>query len=353
MGQLQPFFTSYPWTESFSEVIDVRSPAEFAIDHVPGAINLPVLSDEERAEVGTLYKQVSPFIARKRGAALVSANISSHLSQYLSDKPKDYHPVVYCWRGGQRSFSMATVLSQIGWRTGLIQGGYKHYRTYVRQQLETLPAQFQFNVLCGLTGTAKTEILRRLRSINPQVLDLEKLANHRGSLLGCEVNSPQPSQKGFDSLLLSALEQLDPSQPVWIEAESNKIGQVFIPSLLWTQLKCGRCTRLEVPIERRVHYLAETYPQFSQDLQALGVQLAKLKSRYGNAQIDQWNELIALGDVPAIVRSLLDIHYDPAYTRSMEQQYVNQIHQIHLSDLSTQSIDSAVQQINALSSVSV
>ncbi len=204
---LQPISITYPWTPSFSDVIDVRSPSEFAEDHVPGAVNLPVLNDAERAEVGTLYKQVSPFIARKRGAALVSANIARHLETYLADKPKDYVPVVYCWRGGQRSLSLATVLSQIGWRSHVLKGGYKAYRAYVRQQLEMIPAQFQFNVLCGLTGTAKTEILHQLKMRAVQVLDLEGLANHRGSLLGREVNSPQPSQKGFDSALLHALEQ--------------------------------------------------------------------------------------------------------------------------------------------------
>ena len=160
---LQPVVIEYPWSTDFSDVIDVRSPSEFAEDHVPGAVNLPVLTDQERAEVGTLYKQVSPFIARKRGAALVSANISRHLETYFADKPKDYHPVVYCWRGGQRSLSMATVLSQIGWRTGLLQGGYKAYRTHVRQKLEELPPRFSFRVLCGLTGTAKTTILRKLQ----------------------------------------------------------------------------------------------------------------------------------------------------------------------------------------------
>lgn len=342
---LQPNPVGYPWTENFTEVIDVRSPAEFDEDHVPGAVNLPVLNDAERAEVGTLYVQVSPFIARKRGAALVSANISRHLETYLADKPKDYYPAIYCWRGGQRSLSLATVLSQIGWRTGLLAGGYKAYRTYVRQQLETIPAQFHFKVLCGLTGTAKTTILQRLQDFSSQVLDLEKLANHRGSLLGRAVDSPQPSQKGFDSALLDALKLLDSSQPVWVEAESNKIGQVYIPPSLWQQLKAGTCTEVLAPIESRVNYLIETYPQFSNHLPFLGLQLQDLKRRYGNQQIAAWQALIDQQQVAAIVRSLLDIHYDPAYRRSMEQQYLHQVHQIHLSDLSDCSLDHVVQQL--------
>ncbi|MEM9135898.1 MAG: tRNA 2-selenouridine(34) synthase MnmH [Cyanobacteria bacterium P01_F01_bin.42] len=350
MGALQPFFTTYPWPESFSEVLDVRSPAEFAEDHVPGAVNLPVLSDSERAEVGTLYKQVSPFIARKRGASLVSRNISEHLSTYLADMPKDYAPVVYCWRGGQRSFSMATILSQVGWRTGVLSGGYKTYRKHVRQQLETVPRQFQFNVLCGLTGTAKTEILRRLSSAQTQVLDLEKLANHRGSLLGREVDSPQPSQKQFDSDLLSALEQFDPKRPLWVEAESNKIGQIFIPSQLWTRLKQGRCVEILAPVASRVSYLVNTYPQFSANLPTLMTELRKLKQRYGKAQIDQWQVIIERGSAAEIVRSLLAVHYDPAYRKSMGQQYLNQVDQISLSELSSDSLDAAVQQLAAFTS---
>lgn len=342
---LQPYSVEYPWTETFSEVIDVRSPAEFAEDHIPGAVNLPVLNNEERAEVGTLYVQVSPFIARKRGAALVSANISRHLDTYLANKPKDYHPVIYCWRGGQRSLSLATVLSQVGWRTGLLKGGYKTYRADVRHQLEIIPGQFRFKVLCGLTGTAKTTILKKLQDFSTQVLDLENLANHRGSLLGREVNSPQPSQKGFDSALLYALQQLDPQHPVWVEAESNKIGQVYIPPLLWTQLKAGICTEVLAPIESRVDYLIRTYPQFSNHLQTLGIQLQELTKRYGHQQISAWQDLIDQQNVSSIVRSLLDIHYDPAYRRSMKRQYLNQANQLSLSDLSDHSLNQAVQQL--------
>ena len=344
---LEPTSIHYPWTKEYTEVIDVRSPSEFSEDHIPGAVNLPVLDDQERAEVGTLYKQVSPFIARKRGAALVSANISQHLSTYLADKPKDFFPAIYCWRGGQRSNSMATVLSQVGWRTGVLAGGYKAYRAHVRERLEAIGGQFQFNVLCGLTGTAKTSILRDLHKSYSQVLDLEKLANHRGSLLGREVDSPQPSQKGFESALLMALERLDISQPVWVEAESNKIGQIFIPSQVWEKLKQGRCLEIKASVDSRVQYLSERYPQFSEDLPALTQLLQKLRSRYGQAQLDEWQSLIDQGDVAAVVRSLLEIHYDPAYRRSMKQQYLNQVQKIELPDLSSKSIAIVVEKLQA------
>ena len=228
-----PQLTLHPWTETYSEIIDVRSPQEYTEDHIPTAINLPVLSDEERTHVGTLYKQVSPFTARKVGAALVAKNLSQHLTTHFVEQPKDYHPLIYCWRGGQRSHSMALVLTQVGWQVTLLQQGYKTYRAHVREQLDAQPAQFDYRVLCGLTGTAKTEILNILAQAQAQVLDLEALANHRGSLLGAAVSSAQPSQKYFESQLLVALQGLDPSQPVWLEAESSKIGQIHLPRSLW------------------------------------------------------------------------------------------------------------------------
>ena len=231
-----PQFTHCP-TATYSEIIDVRSPSEFAIDHVPTAINLPVLQDDERVKVGTLYKQVSPFTARKVGAALVAQNLAHHLNHHFADKPKLYHPLIYCWRGGQRSNSMAAVLTQIGWQVTVLRGGYKTYRAYVRDQLAQLPLQFSYRVLCGLTGTGKTLILQRLTQHQVQVLDLEGLAHHRGSLLGEMLSAPQPSQKQFESLLLSAFQSLDPTQPVWLEAESFKIGQVYLPQSLWTQMQ--------------------------------------------------------------------------------------------------------------------
>ncbi|MEM6755290.1 MAG: tRNA 2-selenouridine(34) synthase MnmH, partial [Cyanobacteria bacterium P01_C01_bin.38] len=233
-------YTKEPTKETYSEIIDVRSSSEFAEDRIPNAINLPVLNDAERAEVGTIYKQFSPFRARKIGAAFVSKNIAKHLNEHFANKDKNYQPLIYCWRGGQRSASLATVLSQIGWRVTLLEGGYKTYRSYVRQELESLPQQFNFKILSGLTGSGKTHILRNMHRRGFQVLDLEALANHRGSLLGEEwlgKPSPQPPQKYFDSKLLQALQSLNPSETVWVESESNKIGQIHLPQNLWKEMK--------------------------------------------------------------------------------------------------------------------
>lgn len=196
---LERYFSAEP--HRFSDVIDVRSPAEFADDRIPGAINLPVLDDAERVRVGTIYKQVSPFEARKVGAALVSRNIARHIDDHFVRQGKDYRPLVYCWRGGQRSGSLATVLSQIGFRVTVLQGGYKTYRGEVMDRLRDLPKRFDFRILAGATGSAKTRVLRALDAAGGQVLDLEDLACHRGSLLGPEPDAPQPAQRLFESLL--------------------------------------------------------------------------------------------------------------------------------------------------------
>ena len=189
----------------FDAVIDVRSPAEFADDHIPGAVNLPVLTDEERARVGTIYKQVNPFEARKLGAALVSRNIARHLDEHFAGHPNTYHPLVYCWRGGQRSGSLALVLGQIGFRTTVLAGRYKTYRGEVMDGLREVAGRFTFRVLAGQTGSGKTGVLRELAALGGQVLDLEELACHRGSLLGSEPGCPQPPQRLFESRLYERL----------------------------------------------------------------------------------------------------------------------------------------------------
>jgi len=239
--------TAEPWLHTYSEIIDVRSPAEYAEDHWPGAINLPVLDDAERAEVGTLYKQVDPFTARKRGASLVAQNIARHLQTHFADKDRDYHPLIYCWRGGQRSASLALVLSQVGWQVTVLQGGYKTYRAWVRRQLQTLPQQFTYRVLCGPTGSGKTLLLHYLHQQGAQVLDLEELACHRGSLLGAEWGRPQPSQKSFESQLVQVFLKWDPAKPVWVEAESAKVGQLHLPPALWQALTKPTASRCSCP----------------------------------------------------------------------------------------------------------
>ena len=340
-----PNYTTSPWSETYSEIIDVRSEDEYAEDHIPGAINLPVLNNEERAKVGTIYKQVSPFEARKIGAALVAKNIAKHLSDRLINKDKNYSPLVYCWRGGQRSNSFAMVLCQIGWNVTVVEGGYKTYRAYVRQQLEQLPQQFNYQVLCGLTGTGKTHILRQLAVRDIQVLDLEALANHRGSLLGEEweyVPSPQPSQKRFESLLLQQLQRFDVRKTVWLESESNKIGQVYLPPALWEKMKQASCVEVQLRIEERIKWLIEQYEHLRNNPEVLKRKLERLKSPYGWQKLQQWFKLIDEEEWEAIVRDLLIHHYDPAYRRSMSKTYQKVDQNLEITDLSIESVEAAL-----------
>ena len=344
-----PNFTKQPWTETYSEIIDVRSPAEFATDCIPGSINLPVLSNLERAEVGTIYKQ-SPFAARKKGAALVASNLSQHLFEHFESKDKNYRPLVYCWRGGQRSNSMALVLSQVGWQVTVLEGGYKTYRAYVRQQLEQLPTQFTYKILCGLTGTGKTHILQQLsQHTSQQVLDLEALANHRGSLLGEEwTNKPisQPTQKQFESLLLQQLQSFNPSLPVWVESESNKIGRVYLPQSLWQKMKQASCVEIQLPLAARVQFLLQQYPHLMTYPNVLKAKLQLLKSRYGREKLNEWYQLIDAGQWETFVQNVLQCHYDPTYTQSMGRDFTKVERVLSLSDLSDTSIDRLVDSLS-------
>lgn len=307
------------WAEAFDEIIDVRSPAEFAEDHVPGAINLPVLSDAERAEVGTIYVQVSKFQARRLGAALVASNIGAHLQDMLQDRPGGWRPLVYCWRGGMRSGSMAQVLSQVGWRTTVLQGGYATYRRQVVAALYGEPLPHQLVLLAGHTGVAKTEMLQRLTARGLQTLDLEGLAQHRGSLFGARPGEAQPSQKLFESRLWAALRALDPARPVVVEAESSKIGELALPSALWSVMRAAPHIELQAPDEARADYLAHAYDDVVADPLALHDLVARLPGHLGKAQREAWRGLIAAEDWRALALSLIREHYDPAYARALKR----------------------------------
>ena len=302
--------------ERFDSVIDVRTPLEFAEDHIPGAINAPVLSNEERVVVGTMYKQVSPFAATRYGAALVARNIAAHLQTLFADKPINWKPLIYCWRGGKRSGSMTAWFNLIGWRACQLEGGYKVYRHHVLERLGSLPGQFRFLVLAGLTGSGKTRLLRALGAQGAQVLDLEDLARHRGSLLGALPGEAQPSQKGFDSRLLQALDQLDPARPVFVEAESKKIGQVQLPAALMQMMADAECIRVEAGIEERVDFLCEDYAALLDVPDQFKALLACLVDLHGRQTIARWHEMIDARAKADLFRELIERHYDPAYRRS-------------------------------------
>ena len=305
----------------FDEIIDVRTPAEFAEDHLPGAINCPVMSNEERVRVGTLYKQASPFEARKVGAVIAARNIARHLEEKFADKPKSWRPLVYCWRGGQRSGSMAIIMAQIGWAAHQLEGGYKAYRHQVLADLTTLPEKFNFKVISGATGSGKSRLLDALAAQGAQVLDLERLAAHRGSVLGRLPDTPQPSQKGFDSTLAETLRQFDPHKPVFVEAESKKIGFIALPDALYSRMHSSECLQLEVPLAERVKFLQQDYDFYLQEPERLITQLGFLRNVHGKAQLENWGKMARTGDFDTLVGELLSGHYDPLYLRSQGKHY--------------------------------
>ena len=306
---------------SFDTIIDCRSPGEFEADHVPGAISAPVLDDEERAKVGTLYKQVSQFDAKKLGAALLAKNVAHHVETLFKNKGKDWRPLVYCWRGGKRSGAMAHVLREIGWDAKTLPGGYKAYRRWVVERLLTLPGSFSFTVIHGPTGSGKSRLLAALARADGQVLDLETLAAHRGSVLGGLPGQPQPSQKMFESRLLRALESLDPTRPVFVEGESKKIGELQVPDGLMAAMRASPCVRLEASVETRVALLLDEYRHFVDDTAALDAQLDCLVALHGRERIAEWKALAASGTWREFVSRLLTEHYDPAYKRSSHHNF--------------------------------
>lgn len=300
----------------FDAVIDVRSPAEYAEDHVPGALCAPVLDNEERARVGTMYKQVSPFDAKKLGAALVSRNIARHIEERFAAMPREWKPLVYCWRGGKRSGALAHVLREIGWDAWSIEGGYKAYRRFLIDELATLPGQYTYRVIHGTTGSGKSRLLRALKDAGAQVVDLEDLAAHRGSVLGNLPDRPQPAQKMFETLVWDALRRCDPARPVFVEGESKKIGQLQVPEALMHAMRASECVVLDASRETRIALLSDEYRHFFADPAVLYAQLDCLRGLYGEKVIEEWKALAGRGEWHDLVGSLLDDHYDPAYHRS-------------------------------------
>jgi tRNA 2-selenouridine synthase len=323
----------------FDTVIDVRSPAEFAVDHIPGAINLPALSNDERATVGTIYKQVSPFEARKLGASLVARNVADHIAQAMADRDGSWRPLVYCWRGGQRSGSFASILAQIGWRTDTVQGGYQTFRRLVHEAVYDTPLPHRIILLDGNTGTAKTALLSRLAAEAVQVIDLEGLANHRGSLLGGNAQG-QPSQRAFETGIALALHRLDPARPVLLEAESSKIGRLIIPPVLWAAMCAAHRIVVHAPLAARAAYLAQAYADIAADPDDMARRLMPLRYLRGHDVVDHWLDLLRAGDLTGFASALMDQHYDPAYAKSRRIAD----HDV-LADLHSDTLDAAGQNV--------
>jgi tRNA 2-selenouridine synthase len=335
---------------AFDAIIDVRTPAEFAEDHIPGAVNRPVLSDEERARVGTIYKQISTFDGRKIGAALVSRNIAHHIEQHFAQQPRTWRPLIYCWRGGKRSDAMVHILSEIGWDAHRLAGGYRAYRRTVVAELPRLARRFDLRVICGLTGSGKSRLLLHLERLGAQVLDLERMAAHRGSVLGNLPGQPQPAQKMFESRIWAALSGLDPARPVFVESESKRIGALHIPDELMAAMWASPCVRLECEMALRVQLLCAEYQHFVTQPDALGAQLDCLIPLHGRAGIERWKQMAGRGQFDGLVTELLEQHYDPAYARSILKHYPGVSHapSVRLADSGEDSFNCAARHLITL-----
>lgn len=332
----------------FDAIVDVRSPAEFAEDRIPGAINLPVLSDDERAEVGTIYKQESKFLARRIGAAHVARNVAGHLQGPLADKGPRFRPLLYCWRGGMRSNAMATILSQIGWRVGVLEGGYKTWRRTVIAALHEPGAPLKLVLLDGQTGAAKSEILRRVAAHGAQALDLEGLAAHRGSAFGTLPCTEQPTQKYFESQILDALSRLDPARPIVVEAESNRIGQLQIPARLWAAMRTAGRIEISAPAQTRAAYLVETYADAVAAPGAIESALEKLAPFHPKTRLEEWRGMAEAKNFWSLTEALIRFHYDPRYARARARRGDAPSAVIRLDRLDAEGFDATAAQIVAL-----
>ncbi|MBS0332006.1 MAG: tRNA 2-selenouridine(34) synthase MnmH [Proteobacteria bacterium] len=335
-----------PTLARFDAVIDVRSPGEFAEDHLPGAINLPVLSNEERARVGTIYVQESRFLARRIGAAIIARNVAQHLDTVLADKPGSFRPLVYCWRGGQRSGAMATILANVGWRTGLLAGGYRTWRRQVVARLYDAELPHARIVLIdGPTGSGKTELLARLAAKGAQTIDLEAVAAHRGSLFGALPGKGQPSQKLFETRLLGQIDRLDPARPVLVEAESSRVGERMVPPALWARMEAAARITLSAPAAARAHHLARAYADITADRAAFDHLLARLPRTTSKQVLGHWRALADAGDDEALALSLIETHYDPAYVRSARKAARTVLGEVELTDFTDASLDQAADRV--------
>ena len=305
----------------FDTIIDARSPSEFALDHIPGAVNCPVLDDEERRIVGTIYKQTGAFEARRVGGAMVAANLARHLREQWADKPADWRPMVYCWRGGLRSGSMVNWMRLVGWDARQLASGYKAFRHHVLEIIETVVPRLQLKVVCGATGSAKTRVLHALAGQGQQVLDLEGLACHKGSLLGDLPGVPQPSQTAFETAIGAVLDALDPARPLYVEGESRRIGRLNVPIPLVERMRASPCVEVCVPHAARLDYLLRDYAYLGDRPEWLASRFEPLKPLHGKEVIAAWQAMALAGNLPQLFSELATRHYDPAYTRSQRAHF--------------------------------
>jgi tRNA 2-selenouridine synthase len=300
--------------KKFDTIIDVRSPLEFAEDHIVGAINCPVLSDLERQKVGTIYKKESSFKAKIIGSSLTAKNIAFHIENNFMEKKGSWQPLIYCWRGGQRSKAFSIVLSEVGWRTTQLKGGYKEYRNQVINFLDNIGPKLKITLISGKTGSAKTKILKSIENEGGQILDLEGLANHKGSLLGKIPDLIQPSQKFFESLIFNKIQNLNLKDKIYIEAESSKIGNIHIPKSIWKKMIKSPRIEISANVELRAKFLVSDYDYMCNDPTLINPIIKGLKNRLSKKLFDEWTNLIDRKKWFDLTKSFLENHYDPSYS---------------------------------------
>ena len=300
--------------KKFDTIIDVRSPLEFAEDHIVGAINCPVLSDLERQKVGTIYKKESSFKAKIIGSSLTAKNIAFHIENNFMEKKGSWQPLIYCWRGGQRSKAFSIVLSEVGWRTNQLKGGYKEYMNQVINFLDNIGPKLQITLISGKTGSAKTKILKSIENEGGQILDLEGLANHKGSLLGKIPDLIQPSQKFFESLIFNKIQNLNLKDKIYIEAESSKIGNIHIPKSIWKKMIKSPRIEISANVELRAKFLVSDYDYMCNDPTLINPIIKGLKNRLSKKLFDEWTNLIDRKKWFDLTKSFLENHYDPSYS---------------------------------------
>ncbi len=307
-------------------IIDVRSPDEFAQGHIPGAKNIPLFTNDERAEVGTLYKKAGRQAAIFRGLDIVGPKMSGFVKEGMKFAPGKKLRI-HCWRGGMRSESMAWLFSTTGFDVKLLDGGYKAYRKFVRTQFET---EAKYVVLSGKTGSGKTEILHELINLGQQVLDLEGIAHHKGSAFGALGEKPQPTTEQYENILYDEWKSFDLNKPIWLEDESRFVGKVSVPEPLFYKMRSCSVIKVDMPLKLRVERLVKDYAGFQNP--ELIAAIKRITKRLGDQHAKTAIEAIENNDFKTAIEIVL-FYYDKTYHFGLSKREVQKVFHIDVETI--------------------